>query len=111
MSRKKKTPPFLIDLIARHQDHVEWLEEAIDIKSRVPVENQAEHIQNRSVDNILGKIDGMIACLEDALHAYGCYAGYHYTARPTNINGTMYHQWVTATDPRFKEYRRIYHTR
>jgi hypothetical protein len=108
MSRKKKTPAFIIDLITRHMDHVEWLEEAMGVKLRVPVENQAQHIQERSVDNLLGKIDGMIACLEDALHAYGCYAGFRYVARSAHLEGTQFWEPVGLVDPRFKEYRRQY---
>lgn len=120
MGRTKKTPPHIIDMLQRHLDQVEWIEEGMDVKQRVPVENQAEHIRSKSVEFMLGKIEGLNSMIEglnsmieDALHAYGCYAGYSHRARPTTLPGTTekFREWVGLADPRFTEYRRVYNVR
>lgn len=108
MSRKKKTPPFLIELIRRHEELVEWIEQCMHTKTTTPIECQANVIQEQTTDHMLGRINGAIATLEDALHAYGCYRGFRYVARPVMVDGQPMREFVGLDDPRFKEYRRRY---
>jgi hypothetical protein len=108
MSRKKKTPAFLVELIERCRGQIEWIEEMLDTKTRVPVENQADHVRTNTVEHFMGRMIAINATLEDALHAYGCYRGFMYTARPVTVDGKPVREFIGLADPRFHEQRRQY---
>lgn len=109
MSRKKKTPDHIVNMLQRHADNVEHHEEMIQVKLTVPIENQAQHVRQNTVEQMIGRIEGMNTMVEEALHAYGCYRGFTYRARPKTIDGTTVRVFVGPNHPEFKEYRRTYH--
>lgn len=108
MSRKKRTPPFIVELIERCRVMIEHYEELLDTKARVPVENQADHVRTNTVEHFEGRMIATNATLEDALHACGCYRGFVYVSRPVMVAGEPMREFIGPTDPRFHEQRRHY---
>jgi hypothetical protein len=111
MSQKRKTPKYLAEMIQRHADYVDYAEERIRVKTTVPVENQAEHIQRVTVAEIEGQVTGYWVALEAALMAYGCYAGFMYVGEKKRENGANCWISVKPDHPEFREWRRHYFTR
>lgn len=128
MARKRKTPPELAQvLMKRHEELLDHLEEMLRVKHEVPVENQASHIRDRTEAEMIARMDGYNACLEDVMRAFNCYAGFSY-AGPTRIDpatgyksrslfdsteaaeADSYYKTDITKAPRFAEWRRLYFT-
>lgn len=106
MSQRKKTPKYLVELIHRHMDFVDYADERIRVKTTIPAENQADHIKRISVAEIEAQATGAWVMLESALMAYGCYAGFMYVGLKHD------NSWrgVKPDDNEFAEWRRHYFT-
>lgn len=110
MSQKRKTPKHLVELIQRHADFVDYADERIRVKTTVPEENQADHIKGITVAEIEAQATGAWVMLENALMAYGCYAGFCYVGLKVRENGAYVWRGVPPSHPEFKEWRRHYYT-
>ena len=107
-----KTPQRLVKMIRRHIEYLNHIDEMIRIKTTVPVENQAQHIQNGTVEFWEGCAMGAGSMLNTALNDANCYAGFMYVGEPKRAaDGSRYAVSVTAADPEFKEWRRHYFTK
>ncbi len=128
MTRKRKTPAPLAEvLMVRHEELLTHLEEKLRVKRTVPVENQADHIRDATEAEMIARMDGYNACLEDVMAAFKCYAGYSY-AGPTRIDpatgwksrslfdsgeaaeADQFYKTDITKAPRFAEWRRMYYT-
>lgn len=112
MAQTKRTPKHLRELIQRHDEFINYCEERIAAKTTVPVENQAAHIRQTTVECIVGQAEGAWVMLEAALMAYGCYAGYsNFGLKQTNADGAAHRSSVTPGHPEYRDWFRIYYTR
>lgn len=109
MARTKQTPPHLAALLDRHRDTLNWIDEVLATKQRVPVENQADHVR-RPVEYWEGIAYGANLTIENALHTYGCYRGFTYVGEQRTLAGDKkYNPGVNLAHPEFREWRRCYH--
>jgi hypothetical protein len=108
MPRKKQTPPHIAELLARHDAQLDWVDEILATKARVPVENQAEHVK-RPVEYWEGFAYGANSTVENLLMAYGCYRGFTYVGPKVTLDGKSYNPGVGLAHPDYKEWRRCYH--
>ena len=107
-----KTPQRLVKMISRHIEYLDHVDEMIRVKTTVPVENQAWHIQNSTVEFLEGCAMGACMMLDHALADSNCYAGFMYVGpSKRSADGSAYAESVTATNPEFKEWRRHYFTK
>lgn len=112
MAQRKKTPKHLIELIQRHEDYVDFANERIRVKTTVPIENQAPHLHDLTVAEIVAQATGYWVAVEAALMAYGCYAGFHYVGhKVSDGHGKAHWTYVHPGDPEFAEWRRCYYIR
>lgn len=100
----RKTTKAALVALERFRNQINYLEEVIRVKTTVPIENQAAHVQEKSLDYWYGRIDGAVAQVEDALFDNNCYHGFHYVAKDWST-------WTGPNSPEFAEYRRQYNTR
>ena len=111
MSQKKNTPKHLVELIERHANYVDHVEERIRVKATVPVENQADHIRNGNPDLWIGRAEGFWVALEAALMAYGCYAGYMNVGfKKRHADGSTSRESVGPDHPEYRDWARVYFT-
>ena len=108
---KRKTPAKVVNLISRHLDTMDYIDECIRVKTTVPVENQGWHIQRTSVERMIGMADGANQMIEVTLFEHGCYAGYKNIGEKKTINGCSFREWAKLDDPNFADWRREYLTR
>ena len=105
----RKTNKAALVALDRFENQLKHFEEILRIKREVPVENQAAHVRDRGEDYWLGRIEGAVAQVEDALFDNKCYHGFMYIdskGMPLTLNG----QHITE-HPEFKEWRRRYFTK
>ena len=105
----RKTNKAAMVALDRFENQLKHFEEILRIKREVPVENQAAHVRDRGEDYWLGRIEGAVAQVEDALFDNKCYHGFMYIdskGMPLSLNG----QRITE-HPEFKEWRRRYFTK
>lgn len=114
----RKTPKHVLELLKRHENLIQYITECIRAKTTVPVENQAPHIRDNSVEGWVGMASGCNAMLEESLSIAGCYAGFCYlAAAPIYTDGGG--KYVPSTNPPstnpnnpdFAEWRRQYFAR
>jgi hypothetical protein len=113
MSQNKKTPKHLIDLLERHEHAVQWTNEVLAAKA-LPLENQAELVQQHTSEYWIARQEGFNDAVEHALMTYGCYAGFGYlAAKPQFVEGTTekFIPTIGIDDPDFQEWRRRYFAR
>lgn len=117
MSVKRKTPPALAEVIMNRQpETIAWIEEKIRVKG-LPVDQQAEHIQRQTLGEMAAFMDGYNACLEEVMHRFNCYAGFHHYGEPTvtpqsspgTVPGTVRYQ-VSESHPQYRPWRKLYYT-
>lgn len=108
MTRKKKTPPFMIEMLKRHAAGMDWVDEMIRVKMTVPVDSQANHIKDHDIDYFVGLADGQNAMMENALHSYGCYAGFQNVGPKVTTDGVEYRPWVGSAHSDYRGWRRVY---
>ena len=106
----RKTNKAALVALDRFENQLKHFEEILRIKREVPVKNQAAHVRDRSEDYWLGRIEGVVAQVEDALFDNKCYHGFGYIDSKGN--------WLTmdglnriTEHPEFKEWRRRYFTK
>ncbi len=106
----RKTNKAAMVALDRFENQLKHFEEILRIKREVPVENQAAHVRDRGEDYWLGRIEGAVAQVEDALFDNKCYHGFGYIDSKGN--------WLTmdglnriTEHPEFKEWRRRYFTK
>lgn len=110
---KRKTPPALAEVIMTRQPAViEHCEEMLRVKRTVAVENQADHVRDRSEAEMVAFVNGFNACLEAVMHEFNCYAGFHNYGPMQGTDprlGTARHQ-VAPGHPDYLEWRKLYYT-
>lgn len=116
MTRKRKTPDHLLKMIEWQTNFMNHTDEQIRVKLEVPVENQADHIREKTVEQMIGRAEGVNTLLEHALMDWGCWAGFQYVGKPKRVYNedssfTVQHTVVGHTHPEYAEWRRIYYTR
>lgn len=113
MARKCKTPAKLLALIERHQGTMRHIDEVLRVKRMVPVENQANHIREKSEDYWIGLAHGHSAMLETALFEHNCYAGFHYVGSTPVVldEDTSFLPSVGLEHPEYAAWRVSYLTR
>jgi hypothetical protein len=112
MPRKSKTPPALARVITeRYPVYLAHTEEKLRVLRTVPPENQADHIRGKTEAEIIARLEGYQACLEDAMHEANCYAGFnHYGPAEPCGNSTVRHS-VREGEPGYEPWRKLYYTR
>lgn len=116
MSRKAKTPKALAEiLLTKQPEYVAYTEELLRAK-KLPFENQAEHVQRLTAEQIVARMDGYNAAVESMIHEANCWGGFMYVGEPRvqqNSDGTktVSRSGVGVRDPEFREWRRVYFTR
>lgn len=117
MSRRRKTPEYIVQLFVRQQQRLDWVDEVLRVKRTVPPDSQADHIKAHPESYWIDMMVGYNCAIEDVMHEYGCYHGFGYvglrgkvqqgeslfgsdpeTARPR----------VGVNHPDFAEWRRFY---
>lgn len=106
-----RTPAKVVELLSRHQQQMDHVEEVLRVKRTVPLENQAEHVKSRSEDYWIGIAHGASNMLESVLHEYKCYAGFHHVGPKTTLDGEPFHPWVNMGHPDYTSWRVSYHTK
>lgn len=128
---KRKTPKELANvLMTRHEQVLDHCDEMLRVKRTVELENQAEHIRNRTPEEMIAFVNGYNACLEAVMHEFGCYAGFSY-AGPTREQedsagnkyksrslfdpgeykeAEVFYKTDITQAPRFAEWRKMYYT-
>jgi hypothetical protein len=118
MTRKRKTPPELAKVIMeRHPAVIEHLEEMLRLKRTLSEENQPRYVKGRTEAEMVAFVNGYSACLEEVMHVFKCYAGFHnygppvktYVSRPGSLLSTVRHQ-VAPANPDYLEWRKLYYT-
>lgn len=114
----KKTSATIKKVLAQHRDRMIWIDEILRIKATVPVENQAEHVRNHSVEYYEGMAWGANSVIEEILMAYSCYAGFQncgpIIVAPPKGDGPYlsekihYFPIVSHKHPDYKAWRRVY---
>lgn len=102
----------------RHNAMIEMTEERLRVKREVPVENQADHIRNTTEAEMVARMEGYSSCLEDTMHEFNCYGGFHYCGpvvkiplrEPGSIPSTVRYS-VAEGHPDYLPWRRLYYTR
>ena len=108
MSKKSKTPEALARVIMeRHAAQIAHTEELLRVKREVPVENQADHVRAKTEAEIVAFTNGYSACLEQVMHEFNCYAGFHWFG-PKDADGGR--RVVSSESPDYLEWRRLYYT-
>lgn len=104
---KRKTPAFMIELIKRHIDMMNYVDELID--------GQYSHLnsmKDKPKEYFIGLADGANAMLESALHSYGCYAGFQNVGKKAySESGAAYNPWTKPGNGDYQGWRRQYLTR
>lgn len=108
MTAKRKTPKYLIDLIAYQQDMMRYVDDSLRSKRTVPEECQPDHISSKPEDYWIGMANGVNTMLEQALCNVNCYRGFSYQARKANADGII--PMVGPEDSTYEEWRRYYYT-
>lgn len=78
-----KSPKYIVHAVETHSRAVEYCKELIRVKHTVPVENQAQHIQDGFPALWIARVEGQALMLEDMLFNANCYNGFHYTSPET----------------------------
>lgn len=104
----RRTPKAVVKIIERHRNQLDWIDEAIYSKLKVPVENQTSIIREHSVEHWEAMAEGHNHMLESVLMEFNCYHGYHYRAVTRVVEGVRTARRAMLDDPEFKEWRREY---
>lgn len=82
----RKTPKNVIELIRRHSERQDWIQEQIDVRNNpnIPPEN-ITFKPEQGVSYFEGLADGHNQMLEEVLHVHNCYHGYNTVGRWENI--------------------------
>lgn len=109
---KRKTPPELARVIMeRHPGVIAHLEEMLRVKNTVAVENQAPHVRDRTVAEMVAFVNGYSACLEIVMHEFNCYAGFHNYGPVTKFAEGVTSRYQVPPDHKdFLEWRKLYYT-
>jgi predicted naringenin-chalcone synthase len=114
MAQRKRTPKHLKKLVEYAENHAMHVTEMIRVKLKIPVENQAEHVREASIEALIARQQGFNSAVEAVLMEYGCYAGFSYlAATPQWIAGTEDGSFVPSVGPdhaEYAEWRRRYYT-
>jgi hypothetical protein len=105
---RKKTPPHIVALIERHIDTMNWIDEVLRVKTTVPPEQQADHVRNKGMEYWEGVADGTNNTLENAMHTYGCYAGFQHVGPRVENCANPFNPIVGPDHPDYKGWRRHY---
>lgn len=114
MAQMKKTPKHLQALVNQAAAYAEHITEMIRVKTTVPLENQADHVRERTVEQMIGRAEGFNSAVESVLMEYGCYAGFHnVAATKVKIEGTdqAWYPPIGPDHPEYADWRRRYYTR
>lgn len=78
----RKTPKHVIELIRRHSDRQDWIQEQIDVRNNpnIPPENIVFKPE-QGVAYFEGLADGHNQMIEEVLHINNCYHGYNTVGR------------------------------
>ena len=100
---RKHTTKRALQAIQYHRNSLLHYEEVRRVK-QLPLENQADYIQEKSLEYFEGWIVGIQAMTEHVLHTEGSYYGFHYI----NSKG----EWLThekffdiRNDPEYRSFR------
>lgn len=112
---KRKTPPALARVIMERQPEViAHLEEMLRVKRTLPLDCQADHVKNRSEEEMVAFVNGFNACLEAVMHEFNCYAGFQNFGPRTTANSldgvSLSRTSVGPKDPDYLEWRKLYYT-
>ncbi len=82
----RKTPKAVLELIRRHSDRQDWIQEQIDVRNNpnIPRENII-YMPEQGVSYFEGLAAGHNQMLEESLHIHNCYHGYNIVGRWENI--------------------------
>lgn len=105
----RKTPKSVMNLLQRHSAFIDWVDEAIRVKTTIAEENQNPTIRENTVEHWEDMAHGQNAMMENILHEFGCYHGFSYVA-PVEVtsDGVRRYDYIGKDHPQFKEWRRIY---
>lgn len=111
-----KTPARIKALMAQQQVMMRHVDEILRVK-KLPLENQAPHVREKSTDYYIGLADGCNAMLENALFTHNCYAGFAYQVEKVTwikVDGEpdcQYHETCGTDHPEYAGWRRKYYER
>lgn len=84
MGKRKYTTAIGKNIIEHYYNQLKWVTDCIYAKS-LPIENQTEYVQTRSIDYFVGVIVGTLATVDYILMRENCYYGFDYMDGDGNI--------------------------
>lgn len=85
MAKRKKTSKVGLDAINHYNKQLRWVQECIDAKATLPIEEQTNYLKEKSIEYFVGFINGVVGTVGAILAADNCYYGFNYIDENNNI--------------------------
>lgn len=104
----RKTTKIALDAIIRFEEAIAHFEEVLRVK-QLPLENQARHIREKSIEFYEGWLSGVQMMTEFILHEQRCYHGFGYVdSNLKSLDWQGVYEHITQ-HPEYRKYRVHYY--